>query len=73
MEHTAEGLITELDKLLDMVRVLWIESRDDFERRKNGKRLDELLDERLRLMKLRDGTKSSVPTMVQSVKVTPKS
>lgn len=47
-------LIAELDKTLDMVRAFWLESRDDIEKGKNTKRLNELLDERLRLMKARD-------------------
>ncbi len=54
MTQEYEKLIIEIDSILSMVRTLWIESRDDFEKRRNAKRLDELLDERLRLMKARD-------------------
>lgn len=50
-------LIAEVDKTLDMVRAFWIESRDDGEKRKNQKRIDELLDERMRLMRARDAAK----------------
>ena len=42
------------DKTIDMVRSFWIESRDDIEKAKNMKRLNELLDERLRLMRAQD-------------------
>jgi hypothetical protein len=66
-------LLAELDKTLSLVRSFWIESRDEFEKRKNQKRLDELLDERLRLMRARDAaeaTKRPVETpFVKSVKV----
>ncbi len=50
-------LIAELDKQLSMVRGYWIESRDEYETRRNLKRIDELLDERLRLMRARDAAK----------------
>ncbi len=52
------NLISELDKTIEMVRSFWIESRDDVEKNKNMKRLDELLDERLRLMKARDAAQT---------------
>lgn len=48
------ALIAELDKTISMVRSFWIEARDEGEKRKNMLRLDQLLDERFRLMKLRD-------------------
>ncbi len=71
-------LLGELDKTLSMVRGFWIEARDDNERTKSMKRLNELLDERLRLMKARDAAvEMSQPVhegvaqagMVKSVKV----
>lgn len=49
-------LIAELDKTLSIVREMWMEaSPESPEKRKAMLRLDQLLDERLRLMKLRDG------------------
>lgn len=47
-------LIGELDKTLSMSRDLWTKARDNDEKRKWRIRLDELLDERTRLMKARD-------------------
>ncbi len=51
-------LIAELDKTISMVRTYWMEARDDGEKRKNLTRLNELLDERLRLMSARDAAQS---------------
>ncbi len=66
-------LIGELDKTIDLVRSFWIESRDDGEKRKNQKRIDDLLDERFRLMKARDAAAllqpPVTPTFVKGVKV----
>ncbi len=50
-------LIDDMDSVLSMVRQLWMEARDDESKRKHRKRLDELLDERLRLMKARDAAR----------------
>lgn len=47
-------LIAELDKTLSMVRTLWMEAKPADEKAKWRVRLDELLDERSRLMKARD-------------------
>jgi len=47
-------LIEEVDKTLSLVRVYWLDGRDEFEKSKWMKRINELLDERLKLMKLRD-------------------
>lgn len=47
-------LIAELDKVLSLTREMKLAARDGTEERKATKRLDQLLDERLRLMKLRD-------------------
>ncbi len=51
-------LIAELDKTISMVRTYWMEARDDGEKRKTLNRLNELLDERLRLMSARDAAQS---------------
>ncbi len=49
------NLIAELDKTLSMVRGWWMEAREgDPKRVEARKRLDELLDERKRLMGARD-------------------
>lgn len=50
-------LIEELDKTLSMARGCWIDARSTDDKRKWYKRLDELLEERSRLMKLRDEVK----------------
>jgi hypothetical protein len=54
MKQNYIELIKELDKTISMVRAFWIEGRDQFEKVKWRKRLDELLDERLKLMNFRD-------------------
>ena len=49
------NLIAEVDALLDLVRLLWQEApSNSAERMQYRGRLDQLLDERLRLMNLRD-------------------
>jgi len=48
-------LIEELDKTLSMARTCWIDARSTDDKKKWYKRLDELLEERMRLMNLRDG------------------
>lgn len=73
-------LIAELDKTLSMVRGFWMEARCDTERTQSMKRIDDLLDERLRLMRARDAAAGLVPpnptseeavkaSMVKEVKV----
>lgn len=52
-------LISELDKTISMVRTFWNESRDDNEKRKNMNRINELLDERIRLMHARDAAEKA--------------
>jgi hypothetical protein len=47
-------LIVELDRVLAQIRGLWIEARAPADRLLWRVRLDNLLDERLRLMRLRD-------------------
>ncbi len=49
-------LIAELDKMLSMMRGVWIEARDDGERTKSMERINGMLDERMRLMRMRDLT-----------------
>ncbi len=61
MTHQYDSLISELDKTLSMVRTFWMEARDDGEKRKNTNRLNELLDERLRLMSARDAASKLNP------------
>ena len=53
MQNEYLKLIAELDKTLSMVRSLWLDA-NAAEKTKWRVRLDELLDERLRLMKCRD-------------------
>lgn len=53
-------LIAELDKTIALVRGFWIESTGDNERKKNLERLNQLLDERLRLMRGRDASVTMV-------------
>ncbi len=59
-------LIGELDKTLDLVRTFWIESRDDGEKRKNQGRIDQLLDERFRLMRARDAAAGLAPAQPET-------
>lgn len=47
-------LIEELDKTISMTRAFWMEARSNDDVRKWYKRIDELLEERMRLMNLRD-------------------
>ena len=54
MQNEYVKLIKELDKTLSMVRALWMESKTPDERGKWRGRIDDLLDERMRLMKSRD-------------------
>lgn len=54
MTNEYSKLIAELDKTLSTVRAFWMEARDEREKGKWRVRLDELLDERNRLMKARD-------------------
>lgn len=60
MQNEYVKLIKELDKTLSMVRALWLESKTPDEKAKWRVRIDELLDERLRLMKSRDAVGISV-------------
>lgn len=60
MQNEYVKLIKELDKTLSMVRALWMESKTPDERGKWRGRIDELLDERLRLMKSRDAVGVSI-------------
>lgn len=48
------NLISGLDRVLESARAFWLDSTSHYERSKWRVRLDELLDERLRLMALRD-------------------
>ena len=60
MQNEYVKLIKELDKTLSMVRALWMESKTPDEKSKWRGRIDELLDERLRLMKSRDSVGISI-------------
>ena len=60
MQNEYVKLIKELDKTLSMVRALWMESKTPEEKGKWRGRIDELLDERLRLMNSRDAVGISV-------------
>jgi hypothetical protein len=51
-------LIAQLDKTLSMVRSLWMDAKASDEKNKWRVRLDELLDERSRLMKARDAAQT---------------
>jgi len=66
-------LIVEVDKVLSLVREMWVESSDGSpEKRKHMKRLDELLEERMRLMRARDAmttVKIKHKAVVEPVKV----
>lgn len=54
LSTTYIDLIAEVDKTIDMVRPFWLEARDEGEKRKNLNRINELLDQRLSLMRARD-------------------
>lgn len=60
MQDEYKRLIAELDKTLLMVSSLWFEAEDAGERNKWRIRLDELLAERLRLMRCRDACSTVV-------------
>jgi hypothetical protein len=47
-------LIEELDKTISMTRTFWMDARTNEDKAKWYKRINELLDERFRLMGLRD-------------------
>ena len=47
-------LIEELDKTISLARSSWMDARSTDDTRKWHKRIDELLEERMRLMRLRD-------------------
>lgn len=50
-----ETLIAELDKSIDMLRTWWGEAKPDSKEKDSYRqRIDQMLDERIRLMKLRD-------------------
>lgn len=55
-------LIAELDKTLSMVRSLWMDAKAPDEKNKWRVRLDELLDERSRLMQRLRGERSDSET-----------
>lgn len=57
METEYVKLIAELDKVLDTLRGFWMEAKNDEERKKWRLRLDQSLDESIRLMKCRDAGK----------------
>ena len=50
------GIILELDKTIEKLRLIWKESKGEV-RQALSKGIDGLLDERLRLMNLRDNSK----------------
>ena len=47
-------LIEELDKTIGLARSSWMDARSNDDKNKWYKRINELLEERLRLMRLRD-------------------
>ncbi len=53
MKEEYAKIIGELDISLKLVTGMWIEARTE-DKRKINERINELLDERLRLMKIRD-------------------
>jgi hypothetical protein len=58
MEKEYIKLIGELDRVLSQIRTLWMDGKTPEEKNKWRVRLDELLDERLRLMACRDAAKA---------------
>lgn len=58
MEQEYIKLIGELDRVLSTIRTLWIEAKAPTDLTKWRVRLDELLDERIRLMNCRDAAKA---------------
>lgn len=59
MQNEYIKLIAELDKTIAMIRTYWMDARDNSEKKKWRIRLDELLDERFRLMQARDSKNSA--------------
>lgn len=51
-------LISEVDKLLSILRGFWMDARSNDDKRKYHDRLNQSLEERSRLMKLRDEVKT---------------
>lgn len=47
-------LLSDLDKILGQIRLMWIEARNPSDRENWRVRLDQLLDQRLELMRARD-------------------
>lgn len=60
MQNEYVKLIKELDKTLSIIRALLLESKTPDEKAQWRGRIDELLDERLRLMKSRDAVGISI-------------
>lgn len=58
METEYIKLISELDGVLSGLRDLWMNAATDSDKTKWRVRIDEMLDERLRLMRCRDAAKS---------------
>lgn len=54
MKDSYIKLISEVDSALSLVRAYWIDAKDAPEKNKWRVRIDELLDERIRLMRSRD-------------------
>lgn len=54
-------LIAEVDSVLSTIRGLWIDATTLAERERWRTRLDQLLDERLRLMRCRDAFAATAP------------
>jgi hypothetical protein len=54
MNNQYVKLIEELDKTISMTRTFWLDARTSEDKKKWYKRIDELLEERMRLMNLRD-------------------
>ena len=55
------GLITQLDGVIGQVRKLWMDERNSQEKKKHADKLNELLDQRVGMMKARDAAQQLVP------------
>ncbi len=58
-EAKARGLIMEIDRVMATLRSLWMNARSSTEKEKWRSRIDQALDERLRLMRIRDAASAT--------------
>lgn len=54
MKETYTETIVAVDAVLDILRTKWMEEKDEKKKSETMKKIDTVLDERSRLMKLRD-------------------